>query len=556
MKTALRILFLMLATVMIRAQVPTANFSLSPNPLCSGAPNFVQIIDLSTNNPTGWSYTITVPGPNPIITTVQNPTVGYNIPGIYTISLVSSNSTGSSARVVKTLTVLPSPNGQINPNNVSSCPNGSPVILTAQTTATSNTFNWSTAATTQTISVSPTVTTIYTCVISATNGCSIIRTATITIGQPTVAIAGIPVDICPGSPSTLVATGSGVQPFTYSWSTGVTTRSISTSQPGVYSVTVTNGSGCVSTQTYALGTSTTLVITVTSNSNVICAGQNAVLTASGASSYTWSNGGLNPNVAVGPTVNTTYTVTGISGTCTGSGTISLTVNNIPTVTATSAKNTICAGDSVGLSAAGATTYTWQPLNITGSQIVVKPPVSTNFIVSGNNPGCQTRTTSVLVTVNPLPSLIVNTSSLLVCPGEAVAIAVSGANTYTWNTGSNQAVLLLSPISTMVFTVSGTDNNKCTATVMFTQSVSACEGINTLNGIKATNIFPNPTTGSITFSSGQTCEVFIRDVSGRILLTETVIGENPLMLDLTGLRPGVYFVTSHPGNSTIKLIKTE
>jgi hypothetical protein len=64
--------------------------------------------------------------------------------------------------------------------------------------------------------------------------------------------------------------------------------------------------------------SSTLSININTG-NIICPGNIAILTASGASTYTWSaNAGsaLTNTVSVSPTINTSYTVTGSNGACT------------------------------------------------------------------------------------------------------------------------------------------------------------------------------------------------------------------------------------------------
>lgn len=96
------------------AQVPVANFSLYPNPACLGSN--VVITDLSNNSPTSWSYTLASASPSLINT--QNPITTYNTAGVYTIALVSSNGSGSSIPVVKTITITPPP---ISPAITGSC---------------------------------------------------------------------------------------------------------------------------------------------------------------------------------------------------------------------------------------------------------------------------------------------------------------------------------------------------------------------------------------------------------------------------------------------------
>ncbi|MEM7035797.1 MAG: hypothetical protein AAF570_02385, partial [Bacteroidota bacterium] len=95
--------------------------------------------------------------------------------------------------------------------------------------------------------------------------------------------------------------------------------------------------------------------TVTANASVnsICNGQSVTLTGAGASTYTWDNGATN-GVAIAPTATTTYTVTGTDGNgCANTAQTTVTVNALPTVTANASVNSICNGQSVTLTGAGA-----------------------------------------------------------------------------------------------------------------------------------------------------------------------------------------------------------
>ncbi|MCA6364913.1 MAG: hypothetical protein IM638_17915, partial [Bacteroidetes bacterium] len=77
-------------------------------------------------------------------------------------------------------------------------------------------------------------------------------------------------------------------------------------------------------------------VTASASTTSICAGGSTTLTASGASTYTWNPGNLSgASVTVSPTATTTYTVTGTSAAgCTGTSNLTVTVNALPTVTAT------------------------------------------------------------------------------------------------------------------------------------------------------------------------------------------------------------------------------
>lgn len=74
------------------ADVPTANFTADKQEVLKGGE--INFTDLSTNFPTSWSWTFE--GGDPATSTERNPKVNYNIPGIYKVSLIATNSLGPS----------------------------------------------------------------------------------------------------------------------------------------------------------------------------------------------------------------------------------------------------------------------------------------------------------------------------------------------------------------------------------------------------------------------------------------------------------------------------
>ena len=72
---------------------PVADFEADPTDGCT--PLVVFFDDLSTNNPSSWSWSF--PGGTPASSTIQNPVVTYNNPGTFNVSLTVSNSQGSNS---------------------------------------------------------------------------------------------------------------------------------------------------------------------------------------------------------------------------------------------------------------------------------------------------------------------------------------------------------------------------------------------------------------------------------------------------------------------------
>ncbi len=326
-------------------------------------------------------------------------------------------------------------------------------------------------AATGTIAVSPTVTTTYTInPILVCNKCNVFSTITVSV-SPSVTLSASNSTLCSGNSSILTASGA----TTYSWNTGATTNSISVSPltTTVYTVTGITG-GCTNTKTVTITVNTTPTVAI--NNATICSGTSTVLTASGATSYSWSTGATTNTISVSPSSTTIYTVTGTNSGCTNTKTVSVTVKTTPTVSVNSP--TICSGQTTTLTASGATTYSWNT-SATTSSIAVSPASTTNYTVTGTTNGCS-NTKTVNVTVNPSPTLTAVANPTSICVGQTATLTAGGATTYSWNTGATTTTISVSPSVTTVYTVTGT--------------TSSC------SSIKTVTIIVGPVTPTITASA--------------------------------------------------------
>lgn len=86
---------------------PIANFI--GNPASGNAPLSVNFTDSSTNSPTGWTWSF--PGGSPASSGSQNPSVTYNTPGTYSVTLTSQNAFGSDAETKTNYIVVDNPSG-------------------------------------------------------------------------------------------------------------------------------------------------------------------------------------------------------------------------------------------------------------------------------------------------------------------------------------------------------------------------------------------------------------------------------------------------------------
>src|SRR5690606_6484306 len=92
-------------------------------------------------------------------------------------------------------------------------------------------------------------------------------------------------------------------------------------------------------------------------------------------------------------------VTGSNGICSTSDTISVTVNPLPVLVATSVASTICEGESATLIASGADSYSWNT-NQTGATTLVTPATTTTYTVIGTTNTCSD-TATITIIVNPV-----------------------------------------------------------------------------------------------------------------------------------------------------------
>jgi gliding motility-associated-like protein len=197
--------------------------------------------------------------------------------------------------------------------------------------------------------------------------------------------------ICPGNETVLTATGAG----TYLWSDGSSGNSITVAPTSETTYTVTGTSGsCTGTAVATVTMQSALEIEV--NSLTMCAGNNATLVAEGADSYAWSNGSTSDSINVSPETTTSYTVTGIKNSCSGTAVATVTIDTSFTISVNS--QIISAGSEATLTANGASSYHWSTGDST-NQVVVKPNVTTSYMVAGTANGCRDTAIATVVVVN-------------------------------------------------------------------------------------------------------------------------------------------------------------
>lgn len=441
----------------------------------------------------GTSATLTATGAttytwSPILTlNTANGSSVISTPSVTTIYSVIGSSLGCNSQTQNgTTSVVANPVVVITPTNPVICFGGS-INLTA---AGATTYTWSpnTALTTTNIATTvsnPTTTTTYS-VLGSQSTCTNVGVITVTVlplpvvnitlSSPTLCINGYN-----NSPNTISVTASGASVYNWVGFTGLNGSSnvgsfitvTSTGSPiGTGTVIGSNGT-CTNLATFSVIAIPNPIIVV--SSSTMCLNTSATLTAMGATSYIWSpNTNLNTttgsSVIANPNSNMVYSVIGSSLGCNSqTQTGNVTVFPLPSMVISPPNPTICAGSSIGLTSAGATTYTWSPgssLNTnTGNFVIASPVTTTNYTVVGTLNTC---TASIIkqVIVIPLPTLQAFASATAICQGDKINMNANGASSYTWSpefVNPNSNFITISPnVSTTYYLIG--NNGLCTATL--------------------------------------------------------------------------------------------
>lgn len=435
------------------------------------------------------------------------------------------------------------------------------------------TYSWSNGVTgTNTITVSPAVTTSYTGYVTDACGNQVSGSLTVVVNQPPAPNPSNNSPICPGSTLTFSASGGG----TYNWAGPAALINGTSSNPfitnvsavaaGTYTVTVTGANTCSASAT------TTVVVnsaptSLPSSNSPICTNGTISLTGAGSGgvspyTYAWAGPGYSsnlqsPNITNATTANSgtyTLTVTG-NNNCTATATTSVTVNAPPPVTAGS-NSPICIGGTINLQGGGAVSYAWSGPNGYSSNLQ-SPSISNATILNsgvytvvGTDASNCTASATVNVTVNSAPVAVVSSNSPI-CLGGTLNLSatnIAGA-TYVWagpnafaGVGQSVSVTNTTVAAAGIYSVTVTDANSCTAS--FTSSNVVINSVN----VSTTANITACTNGSLTLSASP--------VGGAANYTYNWAGpgfsstlQNPqVTASATVANQGTYTVTITDGNS--------
>ncbi len=389
--------------------------------------------------------------------------------------------------------------------------------------------------------------------------------------------------VCTGEilPLTALLTG-GTAPLSYSWttnSTGVTLPSSATGSPlsvtvtgaGQQSFTVTaqDAGGC-SAAPVVVSVSVVDGVSITAQpaaSSAVCAGiaVSVPVSVTGAVlSQQWYKNGSPVASQTATTLSLTATTadagsyqliiqTAGCGSLTSSA-FSLTVSEVVAISSQpAAASAVCVGTpvSVPVSVTGAgATYQWykggSPVNGQATATLSLPSATSNdagsysLVVTG---GCNSVTSSAFsLTVNDGPVVTITPSSTTISGGQSALLTASGADSYTWSTGSNLTAISVSPTQTTMYSVTGTING-CIGTATVMVSVTCSEAV-VADAVS--------TTQTVALGAGN-CAVTLQSYGFGTAFTVT--GPNGYVFSTVYRKPGFYTVNSQnvtqPGTYTIK-----
>ena len=472
---------------------PTATFSYTATPYCQNASN-----PSPTYSGGGTAGVFTSTGGLSINAATGVVNLSTSTAGTYTVTNTIAASGGCpAATATSSITINPVQDSSFSYTGSTFCQSGAnpiPTTVTSGGTFSSTAGLVFVSTTTGEINLAGSTLGTYTITYTTPGPCASSSSTSITISTVPVATfsyAGSPYCQNATDPSPTFSGGGSAGTFTaspaglvfVSTSTGIVDLSASTA--GTYTVTntIASSGGCPAATATATITINPIP-TVTVNSPTICAGQTATLTASGATTYTWSAGATSTGVntaTASPGSTTSYVVTGTSLGCSNTATAVVTVTacNVP-VAAFSANQTIfcttpaCVNftdlstnspTSWSWSFPGASTLTSTSQNPTGICYSANGTYTVILIATNAN-GSDTLIQANYITVGSPVSVSISGNTFIDACEKTVLTASPSDGTYSWGPSVNLdcstcVSVTVSPGSTQDYYVTYTSPGGCT-----------------------------------------------------------------------------------------------
>lgn len=383
------------------------------------------------------------------------------------------------------------------------------------------TYTWNPGALSgPSVTVTPSSTTTYTLTVFDPIGCNGSDSVIVNVGSPLlVSTTGLPASCfgsCNGTGSSTIS--GSFAPYTYQWSNGISTSTISGLCAGTYTLIATDVIGCTNSDTIQIQQPTAISLSIsalTSHCNQPD-GSATVVATGGVSGYTylWSNGQTTSTATNLVPGSYCVTVTDANG-CYDS--VCVTVPNTPGVMASVTAATrptcfgLCDGSATVTASAGIAPYTflWNNGQTTATAIGLCAGSYTCTVTDAS--GCTD--TALITLTQPAAVNIDAMPAVTICIGQSTNLTATaiggnpGGYTFNWNspayTGNPYTV---SPTSTTTYSVTATDGMGCvsataqtvTVTVRPPLSVTASNGVSICPGA-STNLSAVGSGGDNTYS---------------------------------------------------------
>ena len=425
-------------------KLPNASFSYTGNPFCKNASNPIPTLGANAKLETVTTvYTGLIVDKSTGEINLKSSTPGNN----YMVTNTIAASGGcSQVTAYATVSIIDAPTAIFTSGATSICTGKSATLNLAFTGTPGYTYTFTDGSSyvantnTASITVTPSSTTTYTLSSISDKYCTTNLSGSVQVTvNPYPVVSFNPVNrICLGSPAiTLSATPSG------GFFTGTNTNG-SIFNPIIKGTHLVNYNysalGCTTTVSKNIIVDTLPKVNLNASTNNICLGSNVTLTASGANTYTWSDGLPNSITnTVTPKVSTNYTVTGVDvNGCSNTSTAKITVYDLPIIKANATNNPICEGDNISLFGSSISTsgfsYIWNN-GVFNNKAFIPSIGQTKYKVQATDINGCTGIDSITIVVNPKPIINLSpiTSSICSSSNTNISISSSTPSVFNWTT---------------------------------------------------------------------------------------------------------------------------
>jgi gliding motility-associated-like protein len=417
------------------------------------------------------------------------------------------------------------------------------------------------------VSVSPSVSTLYTATVSDACGITSTQNVNVTVTPATnPGFTIIPNPVCVGEPVTISGLGAGAA-TSYDWLLpGSSSPAINNQQvlngityatSGTNDITLNYTQGaCVFPQTLSLNIDPTPTLPIIAYNGPVCEGDQILLDAPNiaGATYSWTGPGGFTSALEDPIINNAtignsgiyQLIVTVNGCASPAASLNVVVNPTPSLPVIGSNTPICEGQSINLNSNNVpgAVYNWSGPN--GFNSALEDPVITNATVGMSGTynlsisigTCQSPSANLNISVNPLP--VVNTGNTgPYCTAGTIQLNASGGTNYSWSGPGAFNSNLQNPVipnctvaNSGIYTVVITDANGCTANA-------------------TTNVVVNNTLAIVAGSNSPICEGEILNlnspaVAGGIYTWSGPGGfnsnlQNPAVNNVSNLNSGSYTV---------------